>query len=112
MLATRGAPVAVSAAAGVMTVMRAASSATPTWRARARNCDFIEYLSAPGGSSDLQRLYRPKKAQHLLRTSKRGQKTPARLRRGGLELAAELLDLVPELGGVLEAELLGGREHL
>ena len=29
-----------------------------------------------------------------------------------LELAPQLLDLVPQLGGVLEAELLGRREHL
>src|SRR6478672_2464501 len=32
--------------------------------------------------------------------------------RHGLELAAELLDLVPQLGRVLEAELLGGHVHL
>ena len=36
----------------------------------------------------------------------------AAVRRRGLELAAELLDLVTELRRILEAQLLGGGEHL
>src|SRR5205823_1553454 len=41
-----------------------------------------------------------------------GSKRPSLSGRNGLQLAAELLDLVAQLGRILEAELLGGHVHL
>src|SRR5919202_4397762 len=81
----------------------------------ARPSAIVIQIGIGSGPGTASRASAPTTRPHRSRKMMKPSVTPARLS-GSLgervQLAPQILDLVPELGGVLEPQLLGRREHL